>query len=199
VPTAIKVYNWVLTLWRGDIHLTVPMLFAIGFIFTFINGGLTGCFSATCRWTYRCPPRYFVVAHFHLVMGVSPILVVFGALYHWYPKMTGKKCWTTPWAGSTSGSHSFGTYMIYLPMYYLGILGLPRRYYAWDQAIQFIPPVGSYDEQVDHGIRSVRRRRAIGVLVQPGLVILQGQARGQQPLAGHDARMANTRYAARAW
>src|SRR5271154_5396711 len=138
VPTAIKVYNWVLTLWRGDIHLTVPMMFAIGFIFTFINGGLTGLFLGNVPVDVPLSATYFVVAHFHLVMGVSPILVVFGALYHWYPKMTGKML------NDTLGKIHFwitfiGTYMIYLPMYYLGILGLPRRYYAWDSSIQFIP------------------------------------------------------------
>src|SRR5205814_3036036 len=83
VPTAIKVYNWTLTLWRGDIHLTVPMLFAIGFIFTFINGGLTGLFLGNVTVDVPLSATYFVVAHFHMVMGVSPILVVFGAIYHW--------------------------------------------------------------------------------------------------------------------
>ncbi len=90
VPTAIKVYNWVLTIWRGDVHLTVPMLFAIGFIFTFINGGLTGLFLGNVTVDVPLSGTYFVVAHFHMVMGVSPILVVFGAIYHWYPKITGR-------------------------------------------------------------------------------------------------------------
>ena len=90
VPTAIKVYNWVLTLWRGDIHLTVPMLFAIGFIFTFVNGGLTGLFLGNVTVDVPLSDTYFVVAHFHMVMGVSPILVIFGAIYHWYPKITGR-------------------------------------------------------------------------------------------------------------
>src|SRR5271154_1679732 len=80
VPTAIKVYNWVLTLWRGDIHLTVPMMFAIGFIFTFINGGLTGLFLGNVTVDVPLYATYFVVAHFHLVMGVSPLLGGFGAL-----------------------------------------------------------------------------------------------------------------------
>ncbi len=139
VPTAIKVYNWILTLWRGDIHLTVPMLFAIGFIFTFINGGLTGLFLGNVTVDVPLSGTYFVVAHFHLVMGVSPILVVFGAIYHWYPKLSGRMLdetlgrihfWTT----------FIGTYLIYLPMYYLGILGVPRRYFAYSGAIDFIPP-----------------------------------------------------------
>ena len=139
VPTAIKVYNWLLTIWRGDVHLTVPMLFAIGFIFTFINGGLTGLFLGNVTVDVPLSGTYFVVAHFHMVMGVSPILVVFGAIYHWYPKITGKMFderlgkihfWVT----------FIGTYSIFLPMHYLGILGVPRRYYAYGDAIQFIPP-----------------------------------------------------------
>jgi cytochrome c oxidase subunit 1 len=129
VPTAIKVYNWVLTLWRGNIHLTVPMLFAIAFIFTFINGGLTGLFLGNVTVDVPLSDTYFVVAHFHMVMGVSPILVVFGAIYHWYPKVTGRML------DETLGRIHFwitflGTYAIYLPMHYLGILGVPRRYYA---------------------------------------------------------------------
>lgn len=137
VPTAIKVYNWVLTLWRGNIHLTVPMLFAIGFIFTFVHGGLTGIFLGNVVVDLPLSDTYFVVAHFHMVMGVSPILVVFGALYHWYPKITGKM-WNV-----TLGKWHFwltflGTYSIYLPMHYLGFLGVPRRYYSFE-GIEFIP------------------------------------------------------------
>jgi len=90
IPTALKVYNWVLTLWRGDIHMTVPMLFVIGFIFTFINGGITGLFLGNVAVDMPLSDTYFVVAHFHMVMGVSPILVIFGAIYHWYPKITGR-------------------------------------------------------------------------------------------------------------
>ncbi len=90
VPTAIKVYNWVLTLWRGDIHLTVPMLFALGFIVTFVNGGLTGLFLGNVVVDVPLSDTMFVVAHFHMVMGVAPIMVIFGAIYHWYPKITGR-------------------------------------------------------------------------------------------------------------
>ena len=86
IPTAIKVYNWVLTLWRGDIHLTVPMLFAIGFIFTFVHGGLTGLFLGNVSVDVPLSDTYFVVGHFHMVMGVSPVLVLFAAIYHWFPK-----------------------------------------------------------------------------------------------------------------
>ena len=75
-----------LTLWRGDIHLTVPMLFALGFIVTFVNGGLTGLFLGNVVVDVPLSGTMFVVAHFHMVMGVAPILVVFGGIYHWYPE-----------------------------------------------------------------------------------------------------------------
>src|SRR3989344_645753 len=137
VPTALKVYNWVLTLWRGDIHLTVPMLFAIGFVFTFINGGLTGLYLGNVTVDLPLSDTYFVVAHFHMVMAVSPVLVVFGAIYHWYPKITGRML------NDTMGKFHFwftflGSYAIYLPMHYLGFLGVPRRYYALGNT-DFIP------------------------------------------------------------
>ena len=137
VPTALKVYNWILTLWRGDIHLRVPMLFAIGFIFTFIHGGLTGLFLGNVTVDLPLSDTYFVVAHFHMVMGVSPVLVVFAAIYHWFPKITGRMF------NETLGKAHFwltllGTYTIYLPMHYLGILGVPRRYYALGDT-DFIP------------------------------------------------------------
>jgi len=137
VPTAIKVYNWVLTLWRGNIHLTVPMLFAIGFIFTFTHGGLTGLFLGNVTIDLPLSDTYFVVAHFHMVMGVSPIMVLFAAIYHWFPLMSGKMF------NETLGKWHFwctflGTYAIYLPMHYLGFLGVPRRYFAMGTT-DFIP------------------------------------------------------------
>src|ERR1043165_6185410 len=137
VPTAIKVYNWVLTLWRGDIHLRVPMLFAIGFIFTFIHGGLTGLFLGNVTVDLPLSDTYFVVAHFHMVMGVAPILVVFGAIYHWYPKITGRML------NEAMGKIHFwvtflGAYMIFFPMHYIGLLGVPRRYYAIGETA-FVP------------------------------------------------------------
>ena len=137
IPTALKVYNWVLTLWRGDIHLTVPMLFALGFIVTFINGGLTGLFLGNVVVDVPLSDTMFVVAHFHMVMGVAPIMVVFGAIYHWYPKVTGRML------NDALGKFHFwvtfvGAYAIFFPMHYLGLLGVPRRYFEWGDAA-FIP------------------------------------------------------------
>src|SRR5256884_343128 len=147
VPTALKVYNWVLTLWRGDIHLTVPMLFAIAFVFTFINGGLTGLFLGNVPVDIPLSGTMFVVAHFHMVMAVSPILVVFGAIYHWYPKITGRML------NDTMGKFHFwitflGTYAIYYPMHYLGMMGVPRRYYAMGESTVIPASAQSLNEAI---------------------------------------------------
>lgn len=137
VPTAIKVYNWVLTLWRGNIHLNTPMLFAIGFIFTFTHGGLSGLFLGNVAVDVPLSDTYFVVAHFHMVMGVSTVMVLFAAIYHWYPLVSGRMLhnglgrlhfWVT----------FVGTYAIFLPMHYLGFLGLPRRYFSMGDT-DFVP------------------------------------------------------------
>jgi cytochrome c oxidase subunit 1 len=128
VPTAIKVYNWLLTLWRGNIHLTLPMLFALGFIITFVNGGMTGLFLGNVVVDVPLSDTMFVVAHFHMVMGVAPIMVIFGAIYHWYPLMTGRMM--NEWMGQFHFWVTFlGAYAIYFPMHYLGFLGVPRRYF----------------------------------------------------------------------
>jgi len=137
VPTALKVYNWVLTLWEGDIRMNVPMFFAIGFIFTLIHGGLTGLFLGNVVIDLPLSDTYFVIAHFHMVMGVSPVLVLYAAVYHWFPLMTGKMY------NETLAKWHFwltflGAYAIYLPMHYLGFLGVPRRYYALGST-DFIP------------------------------------------------------------
>lgn len=128
IPTAIKVYNWVLTLWRGDIHLTIPMLFALAFIITFVNGGLTGLFLGNVVVDVPLSDTMFVVAHFHMVMRIAPIMAVFGGIYHWYPKITGRML------SEALGRFHFwvsflGAYAIFFPMHYLGLLGMPRRYH----------------------------------------------------------------------
>ena len=137
VPTAIKVYNWVLTLWEGSIHLTVPMLFSLAFILTFVAGGMSGLFLGNVVVDVPLSDTYFVVAHFHMVMGVAPVLAVFGGIYHWYPKVTGRLL------NDAMGKLHFwvtflGTYAIFFPMHYLGFVGVPRRYYDFS-GIGFIP------------------------------------------------------------
>ncbi|MCZ6764063.1 MAG: cbb3-type cytochrome c oxidase subunit I, partial [Alphaproteobacteria bacterium] len=141
VPTALKVYNWVLTLWRGNIHFTVPMLFAIGFIITFLNGGITGLFLGNVAVDVPLSDTMFVVAHFHMVMGIAPILVIFGAIYHWYPLITGRMY--NAFLGRLHFWVTFvGAYTIFLPIHYLGLLGVPRRYFEleglafYDQSVR---------------------------------------------------------------
>ncbi|MEZ5891339.1 MAG: cytochrome c oxidase subunit I [Xanthobacteraceae bacterium] len=138
VPTAIKVYNWVLTLWRGNIHLTLPMLFALAFIVTFVNGGLTGLFLGNVSVDVPLSDTMFVVAHFHMVMGVAPIMVIFGAIYHWYPKITGRML--NEGLGKIHFWISFlGAYAIFFPMHYVGLMGIPRRYFDVSD-MNFVPP-----------------------------------------------------------
>ena len=134
---AIKVYNWVLTLWRADIHFTTPMLFALGFIVTFVNGGITGLYLGNVIVDVPLSATMFVVAHFHMVMGVAPVLVIFGAIYHWYPKITGRML------DETLGKIHFwitflGAYAIFFPMHYLGLVGVPRRFYELGETA-FVP------------------------------------------------------------
>ena len=137
VPTAIKVYNWVLTLWRADIHLTVPMLFSLAFIMTFVSGGMSGLFLGNVVVDVPLSDTYFVVAHFHMVMGVAPVLVIFGAIYHWFPKVTGRML--NDGLGKLHFWVTFlGTYAIFFPMHYLGFVGIPRRYHDFE-GIEFIP------------------------------------------------------------
>ena len=137
VPTALKVYNWTLTLWKGNIRFTLPMLFALAFIVTFVNGGITGLFLGNVVVDVPLSDTMFVVAHFHMVMGVAPLLVVFGGIYHWFPLITGRML------HEGMGQFHFwvtfiGAYTIFLPLHYLGFLGVPRRYFEMGET-NFIP------------------------------------------------------------
>jgi cytochrome c oxidase subunit 1 len=113
------------------------MLFAIGFVFTFINGGLSGLFLGNVTVDVPLADTYFVVGHFHMVMAVAPVMVIFAAIYHWYPKITGRML------NDTLGKVHFwvtllGTYAIFYPMHYMGFAGVPRRYYAFGET-SYIP------------------------------------------------------------
>jgi cytochrome c oxidase subunit 1 len=138
VPTALKVYNWVLTLWRGNIRFTIPMLFCIGFIVTFLNGGITGLFLGNVAVDVPLSDTMFVVAHFHMVMGVAPIFVIFAGIYHWFPLMSGRML-NEPMGQFHFWVTFLGAYLIYFPMHYLGFVGVPRRYYEIGETM-FVPP-----------------------------------------------------------
>jgi cytochrome c oxidase subunit 1 len=131
VPSAVKVFNWITTLYGGNIRLNSPMLFAIGFVSMFISGGLTGIFLGNSAIDIQQHDTYFVVAHFHIVMGVAAFFGMFAGIYHWFPKMFGR------FMNETMGKIHFwgtliGAYAIFWPMHYIGIAGVPRRYYRSD-------------------------------------------------------------------
>ncbi len=127
VPSAIKVFNWLTTLWRGNIRFTPAMLFAIAFVSTFISGGLTGVFLGNSTLDIHLHDTYFIIAHFHIVMGVSAFFGMFCGVYHWFPKMYGR------YMNNTMAYIHFwvtfaGAYLIFWPMHYEGLAGMPRRY-----------------------------------------------------------------------
>jgi cytochrome c oxidase subunit 1 len=130
VPSAIKVFNWLTTIWRGNLRFTPGMLFAMGFVSLFISGGLTGIFLGNSTLDIHLHDTYFVVAHFHIVMGVASMFGMFAGVYHWYPKMYGR------YMNNTLAYIHFwvslaGAYLIFWPMHYFGLAGMPRRYTDW--------------------------------------------------------------------
>ncbi|NUQ26027.1 MAG: cbb3-type cytochrome c oxidase subunit I [Saprospiraceae bacterium] len=131
VPSAVKVFNWIATLYGGNVRFTSANLFAIGFVSMFISGGLTGIFLGNSAIDIQLHDTYFVVAHFHIVMGVAAFFGMFAGVYHWFPKMFGR------FMNETMGKIHFwltmiGAYAIFWPMHYLGMAGVPRRYYRFD-------------------------------------------------------------------
>ena len=139
VPSAIKVFNWLTTLWRGNIRFTPAMLFAIGFVSMFISGGLTGIFLGNSSLDIHLHDTYFIIAHFHIVMGVAGFFGMFAGVYQWFPKMYGR------FLNNTLGYIHFwvtliGAYLIFWPMHYEGLAGMPRRYYdfsGWESFKMF--------------------------------------------------------------
>jgi cytochrome c oxidase subunit 1 len=127
VPSAIKTFNWLGTIWRGRVQFDSPMLFAIGFVSMFVSGGLSGPFLAQPLLDIYLHDTYFVVAHFHLIMGVAAIFGIFAATYYWFPKMFGRMMNETL-AQAHFWLTLIGTYAIFMPMHYLGMAGHPRRY-----------------------------------------------------------------------
>jgi cytochrome c oxidase subunit 1 len=146
VPTAIKLFNWLATLYKGSINMATPMLYAMGFMFLFTIGGVTGIFLATIATDVHFHDTYFVVAHFHYVMVGGTLMAIVGGLYYWFPKMFGKML------SETLGRISFflifvGFNVTFFPQFVLGSLGMPRRYFDYLEAYQRlnqVSTIGSY-------------------------------------------------------
>ena len=129
IPSAVKAFNYITTLWKGNLQLNPAMLFSIGLVSTFITGGLTGIILGDSTLDINVHDTYFVVAHFHLVMGISALYGMFAGIYHWFPKMFGRMLnknlgyihfWVT----------AVCAYGVFFPMHFIGMAGLPRRYYT---------------------------------------------------------------------
>jgi cytochrome c oxidase subunit 1 len=129
IPSAVKVFNYLTTLWKGNIVYTPAMMFAIGLVSTFVTGGLTGIILGDSALDINVHDTYFVVAHFHIVMGASAIFGMFAGVYHWFPKMYGrmmnKKLGYVHWWLTV-----ISVYGVFFPMHFIGLAGVPRRYYS---------------------------------------------------------------------
>jgi cytochrome c oxidase subunit 1 len=142
VPSAVKTFNWLGTLWGGKIRFTTPMLFAIGFVSLFVAGGITGLILGQTSLDLSAHDTYIVLAHFHLVMGVASIFGMFAATYFWFPKMFGRMM------NERLGQFHFwitfiGVYCIFVPMHVMGLVGMPRRFSQFTEYefLKSLPPL----------------------------------------------------------
>lgn len=130
VPSAVKTFNYLATLWRGNIRFTNGMMWAIGLVSMFISGGLTGIFLGNATLDIQLHDTYFVVAHFHIVMGSAAIFGMMAGIYHWYPKMFGRLM-NKPLGYLHFWMTFASAYLVFFPMHFMGLAGVPRRYYAF--------------------------------------------------------------------
>ena len=143
VPSAIKVFNWLATMYKGSISLTTPMCYAISFIFLFSIGGLTGLFLGTLATDLHLHDTYFVVAHFHYVMVGGTLVAFIGGVFHWWPKMVGKMYSES--GGVLSAILVFlGFNLTFLPQFVMGSRGMPRRYATYDPEFAFLHQMSTY-------------------------------------------------------
>jgi cytochrome c oxidase subunit I len=180
IPTGVKIFNWVATLWRGSIELKTPLYFAAGFIATFVIGGITGVFLAIFPVDWQLTDTYFVVAHFHYVLMGGSVFTVFAGLYYWFPKMTGRLM-SEPLGKTSFWLMFIGFHMTFLVQHAMGLSGMPRRIY------EYSPGVGLTAYNVISTIGSFIL--GAGVLVT---VINAVRSAKKGPVAGPDPWKANT-------
>jgi cytochrome c oxidase subunit 1 len=137
IPSAVKVFNWTATLYKGSISFATPMLYAFGFIGLFTIGGLTGLFVAALGIDVHVTDTYFVIAHFHYIMVGGTIMAYLGGLHYWWPKMTGRM-YPEGWAKLSALVIFLGFNLTFFPQFILGYLGMPRRYHVYPDEFQVL-------------------------------------------------------------
>jgi cytochrome c oxidase subunit 1 len=142
IPSAIKVFNWTATLYKGSISYRTPMLYALGFIGLFVIGGLTGIFLGVVAVNVHVTDTYFVVAHFHYVMVGGTIMAYLGGIHFWWPKMTGRM-YNEVWGGISALIIFVGFNMTFFPQFVLGYMGMPRRYHVYPEEFQILHVLSS--------------------------------------------------------
>ena len=142
IPSAVKVFNWTATMYKGSVTLSTPMLYALGFIGLFTIGGLTGLFLAALGLDIHVHDTYFVVAHFHYVMVGGMVMAYLGGLHFWWPKMTGR-IYPEAWAKMAALITFIGFNLTFFPQFILGYLGMPRRYHAYPEEFQVLNVLSS--------------------------------------------------------
>jgi len=142
IPSAIKVFNWTATLYKGSISYDTPMLYVIGFLGLFTIGGLTGLFLAALGLDVHVTDTYFVVAHFHYIMVGGTIMAYLGGIHFWWPKITGRM-YPEMWARAAAVIVFIGFNLTFFPQFVLGYLGMPRRYHAYPDEFQVLNVMSS--------------------------------------------------------
>ena len=142
VPSAVKVYNWTATLYKGQVMIKAPLLYAISFIGLFVVGGITGLFLASLAVDVHVTDTYFVIAHFHYIMVGGAVTAYFGALHFWWPKMTGRM-YPEGWGIASALLIFLGFTLTFFPQFVLGYLGMPRRYHTYDPQFQVLNVLSS--------------------------------------------------------